>query len=165
MKVQAINQNTNFMAHKRRFLDNESRNQLAQILQKMDDETIYKSNEYSFESTRTKRLSLFNGRKSTAELTDSRIFLDKIPPEKQTGGNTCLTIGKTELVIENKTGEIIDYYKPFYKCWKNIMKQINKTLTSFNVSFNNPTAVKKHKLSISGFTKKGFEVLFKKKVK
>ena len=165
MKVQAINRNTNFMGEKRRFIDKESRNQLTQILQKMDDETIYKSNEYSFDSTRTKRLSLFEQNKQIAELIDFRIFLNKIPQQRQSEGNTGLTIGKTELVIENKTGEIIDYYKPFYKCWKNIMKQINETLTTFNVLFNNPKAVKKNKLTVSGFTKKGFEVLFKMKVK
>lgn len=164
MKIQQIQSNINFESNKRRYIGSESHQQLEQILTKMNSETIYKSNDYSFESTRTKRLSLVN-HTGKAELIDSRTKIGKIPTKKQMQGNTLLTIGKTELVIDNKSGEIIDYYKPFFTCWKNVIKKIQTTLGVINSSYNNSNIVKKHKLTISGFTPKGFEVLSKIKVK
>lgn len=165
MKVQQIQPNINFESNKRRYIGSESHQQLEQILTKMNSETIYKSNDYSFESTRTKRLVLMNNTAKKAELIDTRSKLDKIPTENQMQGNTLLTIGKTELVIDNKSGEIIDYYKPFFTCWKNVLKKIQTTLGALNSSYNNSNIVKKHKLTVEGFTKKGFEVLSKIKVK
>ena len=43
MKVQQVQSNINFEAKKPRYLDYESREQLTQILRKMDEETVYKS--------------------------------------------------------------------------------------------------------------------------
>lgn len=165
MKIQQIQSNINFERNNKHYINAESYKQLEQILHQMDNETVYKSNEYSFQSTKTTRLSLMDNKTKKAELIDTRNKLDKIPTEKQMQGNTLLTIGKTELVIDNKSGEIIDYYKPFFTCWKNVLKKIQTTLGALNSSYNNSNIVKKHKLTVEGFTKKGFEVLSKIKVK
>ena len=165
MKIQQIQSNINFERNNKHYINAESYKQLEQILHQMDNETVYKSNEYSFQSTKTTRLSLMDNKTKKAELIDTRNKLDKIPTEKQMQGNTLLTIGKTELVIDNKSGEIIDYYKPFFTCWKNVLKKIQTTLGAINSSYNNSNIVKKHKLTVEGFTKKGFEVLSKIKVK
>ena len=165
MKVQQIQPNINFESNKRRYIGSESYQQLEQILHQMDNETVYKSNEYSFQSTKTTRLSLMDNKTKKAELIDTRNKLDKIPTEKQMQENTLLTIGKTELVIDNKSGEIIDYYKPFFTCWKKVLKKIQTTLGAINSSYNNSNIVQKHKLTVEGFTKKGFEVLSRIKVK
>ena len=166
MKVQSIQSNTNFQANKvTRRLDYESYELLGKLLETMDKETIYKQNEYSFESTRTKRLTLHDYKKrEIAELIDSRQNLVPIENRNQMFDNTLLTIGKVELVIENKTGKIINYYKPFLKTWNNIMKNIKNILLDFNNSYYTK-AVKKHRISFEGLTQKGFEILSKIKVK
>ena len=165
MKVQSIQTNTNFEAKKQIRLDYESREQLEQVLTKMDKETLYKSNEYSFESTRTKRLTLRDNKKrEKAELIDSRQNLEQIGSKNQMFNNTLLTIGKVELVIENKTGKIIDNYKPFFKSWNSVLKNIKNTLLDFNNCYYTKM-VQKHQISINGLTKKGAEILQKIKVK
>ena len=69
------------------------REQLEQILTKMDKETLYKQDEYSFESTRTKRLSLYDHKnREIAELIDSRQILVPIENRNQMFDNTCLLL-------------------------------------------------------------------------
>ena len=46
-----------------------------------------------------------------------------------------------------------------------IMKKINDVLVTINATYHNSWSVKKHKFGIKGFTKKGIEILEKKKVK
>lgn len=164
MKVQYIQSNPTF-EKKHRFIDLESQEQLTQILRKMDKETEYKENEYSFAHLKTTRLELFgNKNKKLAELVDARKNLKRLPEGKDMFGTTSLTINKVQLVIDNKSGEIIDYFKPFFKTWKGIIKDINNTLLDFNNYFYS-TVVKKHKFGIEGLTKKGAEALDKIKVK
>ena len=166
MKVQQIQPNMTFHANKTtRCLDYESHELLGKLLETMDKETLYEENENSFESTRTKRLSLYDHKnREIAELIDSRQNLNQIGSNNQMFGNTCMTIGNVQLVIENKTGKIIDYYKPFLKTWNSIMKNIKSTLLDFNNGFYT-NLVQKHRLTIEGFTSKGFEKLKKIKVK
>ena len=143
-----------------RRLDYESYEQLEQILTKMDKETLYKQDEYSFESTRTKRLSLYDHKnREIAELIDSRQNLVPIENRNQMFDNTYMTIGKVQLVIENKTGKIIDYYKPFLKTWNSVMKNIKNTLLDFNNGFYTKGLVEKHRIGIQGFTEKGFKII------
>jgi hypothetical protein len=161
MKVQQIQPYTTFGANKTtRRLDYESYEQLEQILTKMDKETLYKQDEYSFESTRTKRLSLYDHKnREIAELIDSRQILVPIENRNQMFDNTYLTIGKVQLVIENKTGKIIDYYKPFLKTWNSVLKNIKNTLLDFNNGFYTKGLVEKHRIGIQGFTEKGFKII------
>ena len=165
MKIHQVQANTTFNANKTtRRLDYESYEQLEQILTKMDKETLYKQDEYSFESTRTKRLSLYDHKnREIAELIDSRQILVPIENRNQMFDNTCLTIGKVQLVIENKTGKIIDYYKPFLKTWNNVMKKIGETLLDFNNSFYT-NMVQKHRYTTKGLYPKGKELAKKLKV-
>ena len=165
MKIQQVQANKTFNANKTtRRLDYESYEQLEQILTKMDKETLYKQDEYSFESTRTKRLSLYDHKnREIAELIDSRQILVPIENRNQMFDNTCLTIGKVQLVIENKTGKIIDYYKPFLKTWNRIMKKIGETLLDFNNGFYT-NMVQKHRYTTKGLYPKGKELAKKLKV-
>lgn len=161
MKIQQIKPNLNFEARKKRYIDLESKKQLTQILRKMDSETVYQSDGATFESTRTSRLELFSHdkNKKTAELVDTRRNLDKIPEGYDMIKETLLTIGKTELVIDNKSGEIIDWNKPFFSSWKGIMKKISDTLITINATYHQPEYVKKHYFAIEGLTKKGYNKL------
>ena len=167
MKVQQIQSNLNFEAKQKRFIDTDAQYQLETLLRTMDEEAVYKANDYHFESSRVTRLTLCDTKNSAdkAELVDGRRFLGKIPEKNQLDGNTCLTIGKTELVINNRNGEIIDYYKPFFKPWNKVVKQAGETIRYFLNLYHTPEKVMKHKFSVEGFTKKGFEALEKLKVK
>ena len=166
MKIQQVQPNLNFEA-KRRYIDLESQEQLTQILRKMDKETEYKENEYTFAHSKTTRLQLFNHDKNEklAELVDARHNLKKLPEGKDMFGTTSLTIGKIQLAIDNKSGEILAWYKPFFTSWKGIMKKINDTLMTINTVYHRSEFVKKYKFGIEGYTKKGAEFLNKIKVK
>ena len=131
MKVQHIQQNINFEA-KKRYIDTDAQYYLEKLLRKMDKEIEY--NEFSFAHKKTTRLELFNHNKDKklAELIDGRDNYKKLPKDKDIFGTTFLTIGKTELSIDNKSGEILAYSKPFYKTWNNILKNIRNTLLDFN---------------------------------
>ena len=61
------------------------------------------------------------------------------------------------MVINNDTGEIIDYYKPFFTTWKSIMKKIDKYVQFFKENFDNRELVKERKLTTSGFTEEGYK--------
>ena len=167
MKIQQVQSNINFESKKRRFIDLESQEQLTQILRKMDKETEYKENDYTFSHTKTTRLELLNHDKGDklAELVDARHNLKKLPEGKDMIGTTSLTIGKVQLAIDNKTGEILAWWKPFFSTWSGIMKKINDVLVTINATYHNSWQVKKHKFGIEGFTKKGAEFLEKIKVK
>ena len=84
MKIQQIQPNLNFEA-KKRFIDKDARYQLETLLRTMDEETVYKANDYHFESSRVTRLTLCDTKNSTdkAELVDGRRFLGKIPEKNQ----------------------------------------------------------------------------------
>lgn len=167
MRVQQVQPYINFEAKKRRYIDLESQEQLTQILRKMDKETEYKENEYSFEHSKITRLELFNHDKNEkiAELVDARKNLKKLPEGKDMFGTTSLTIGKVQLAIDNKSGEILAWWKPFFSTWRGIMKKINDVLITINASYHNSWQVKKHKFGIEGFTKKGAEFIEKIKIK
>ena len=166
MKIQPIQSNVNFQAQKR-FIDSDSHYYLVKLLDKMDEETVYKSNEYHFESSRVNRLTMCDTKNSCdkAELIDTRRFLGKVPEKNKHDSETLLTIGKTELVINNRNGEIIDYYKPFFKPWKKVIKQAGETIKDFINLYHTPEMVMKHRFGVEGFTKKGFEALQKLKAK
>ena len=166
MKVQLIQSNKSFQANNKvsRYIDYESQKLLGKLLEKMDIETVFKGNEYAYESTKTRQITLRDSKKrEIAELIDTRQNLTKIyPGGDQMFGNTCLTIGKVQLVIENKTGKIIDFYKPFLKTWNGIMRKIGETLLDFNNNFYT-NVVQKHRYTTKGLYPKGKE--FAKKLK
>ena len=167
MKIQKVKSYVNFEANKSRFIGEESHKNLEKLLKKLDNDTIFKSNEYSFDSSRVTRITLWDTKKveEKAELIDGRRSLDKIPDKNQLDKTTCLTIGKTELVIKNSNGEIIDFYKPFFKSWKTVIEQVGKIIQEFLVLYENPKLVMKHRFGVSGFTKKGHEIIDRIKVK
>ena len=155
MKVQNISQNSQVF-EKRRFINAQMRSDLEVLLERMNSEVVTESGEYRFKSTMTKKLE-----SGKAFLIDGRIFLNKVPLDKQMQHETMITIGKTELVIDNATGEIIDHHKPFYITWQSALKKLAKYLTLFKEQYNNPQIVTKKTLSIAGFTEKGIEMFRK----
>ncbi len=158
MKVQSINQ-VNFES-KKRFLNQEQMESLENVLTRMNNETKLHQNDTWFTSTVTKELS-YNENK--IRLIDDRMLFKKIADNKQMQKETLFTLGKTQLVINNKSGEIIDWNKSFFISWKKIMKNISDSLKIFVENFDNSNIVKKKKMTFEGFTPKGWEIINKLK--
>ena len=157
MKVQKIQsaKPINFES-KQRFVSPESRIVIRELIDKMREDAVYTSDGDRFVATIFKELSDAEGK---VKLQDGKIYVgEKLPIDnKDLKGNTLFTIGKTELVIDNKTGEILDYYKPFFTTWKSVMKKLDKYVKFFRENYDNRELVKERKLRMSGFTEQGFE--------
>ena len=160
MRIQQIQPNTSFEA-KHRFLNKNQMADIKTLLTKMNEESVYsQTDNIFFASNITKKLCIGKD----IEFIDDRMLTKPIPKDKQMFAQTLFTIGKTELVIDNKTGEILDYNKPFFKTWKNIMNQISHYLKMFNENYENPEIVKPVKFSINGMTEYGLS-LYRKALK
>ncbi|MBO5738649.1 hypothetical protein J6R97_04845 [bacterium] len=160
MRIQQVQSSINFEAKKRRFIDLESQEQLIQILRKMDENTFYKEISGHFESKKTVRIDLFDhNHNKKAELIDMRGNLKKLDEGKDIYNTTTLTIGKTQVSINNKTGEIKEWEKPFFSSWNTILKKIKNTLSEINTAYHQPERVHKYKLGIEGLTKEAYNKL------
>ena len=155
MKVQPIQsvQHINFES-KQRFVSDEAKSGIQNIIARMRENTTYSDNGYYFKAVIFKELSDINGK---VKFQDGRIYLGNQLPKKIMNGETLLTIDKTKLVIDNQAGEIKDHYKPFFVTWKQIMRKIDKYVEFFQKNFNSEELVKHKSLSMSGFTEKGLE--------
>ena len=161
MKIQKIQPNLNFEA-KRRYLDIDSLKNLRRILRKMDEDTVYKEHGGTFESTKTTRIEYLDRYKEKqAELIDLRGNLKRLDEGRDMYLETILKVGKTQVAIDNRTGEIKSWEKPFFSTWNGIMKKISFALIDFDLWYNQANRVKKHRFSIEGFTKNGYETLQK----
>ena len=153
MKIQQLGTSQSFEA-KQRFITPKSYENIKTLLTKMNAETEIETRYYTFTSTITKSL-----KSDKAEFIDGRMFFTKKPEKQQMKKETLFTIGKNELVINNKNGEIIDYHKSFFSSWKKIIKNIEKYTDFFLKNYDNQELVKKRKVSIEGFTLDGWNVL------
>ncbi len=152
MQVQTI-QSTNFES-KQRFITPDMHENIKLLLNKMNESSTYNSNGYYFRANIFKEISTKNHK---VKFRDGRMFLENKINQKEIDGETLFTIGRTELVISNKTGEIIDYYKPLFSTWKNIIKNIGKYLEFFKNNFDNMELVEHKSLPIQGLTEKGLK--------
>ena len=148
MRVNSI-QSTNFQS-KQRFVSPKTKENINFLIGKMREETAYKTDGYHSVSTIFKEISDKN---KTVKFMDGLVYVgDKLKRKTMKGGETLFKLGKTELVIDNNSGEVIDYYKPFYKTWKGIMKKVDKYVNFFKENFDNEDLVNKRYLNMSGFT-------------
>lgn len=160
MQIQAI-QNTNIAFEKKaRVLRENQMDNLKELLTKMNAETKNEQTDVLFRTTITKKLS---SPKTKVKLIDGRLIFNKTTPKRQMQGETILKLGKTELVINNKNGEVKVSHKDFFESWKNIFKKIDNALKIFNKHFDNPDIVNKSYLTIEGFTKKGINSIWNNK--
>lgn len=138
-----------------RFLRTKSYDALQSILTKMNNETTVNETPY-LKKTRIVKYLNFNNK---AVLTDGRMLTSVADNKEQMVKETLIRIGKTELVIENKIGGIIDFYKPFYKSWNSVMKKLEKVLVKINENYDNRTIVKKHAVIKKEYTTEGKKLL------
>lgn len=144
-----------------RYLTPRTYGQLRNILTAMNSEAKYIDNGKSFENTTVTKLRLHYG-KDNASLTDKRFLTEKAPDNEQMKrGVTRVDMGKTHLVIDNNSGEILMCKKPFFKTWSKVMSQLRDTIYTFDSFYTMDKVVEKVKFSIHGLTEKGLEQLNK----
>ena len=152
MQVPKIN-SVSFQAKKHSL----NKNQLFKVrmlLTRMNNETLSEKTETTFETTIT---SAIKNRHS--KFVDSRLLSERVQPEKQMVGKSMLEMNKTTLVIDNSTGEITDWKKPFLTSWHKIMRKVDQNINFFYDNFYNSSLVKKNRVTLQGFTKKGSELI------
>ena len=147
MKIQQI-QSQNFKG-KQRFLSGSTTKNIHELLNKMNSETRCEYFGDTFESKALGRLRINN----EANFIDRRHLIDKAKNSIQ--GKSTLMFKDTELTIDNKSGEILEYKKPLFKSWKKVFKKADEIITFALDNFNNTGVVKKNFLSICGFTTRG----------
>jgi len=150
MKVQKI-QPQSFEA-KQRFLNESQKFNLKMLLGRMTSESTAEIGEYRFTSNMLQCVKI--GKKS--QFFDERFLAQ---PSYKMVGRSTLKMGRTSLTFDNKTGEIIDYKKPFYSLWSRVIKKAEEVMQLANDNFNNKKVVEKRFISIEGFTSKGAELM------
>lgn len=151
MQVKKIeNQNINYGA--KHFLSQNMRASISSLLIRMNAETNRIIDGDYFKSTITKRIH-YAGK---ASFEDERNLTQKVNHKKQFQGFSVLTIGKKiSMDIDNVTGEIIDFVKPFYKPWFLVIRQAEKILREMRASFYDKELMKKDRYTVRKLTPEG----------
>lgn len=152
--------NTNFESKtpKKRFIPKDMQTSLHSLLLKMNNEikTVQEGDYYK--STIITKLHFNKG----VVFEDERRLTEKVPFEQQMQGFSNLRIGKKIVLdIDNETGELIDYQKPFYKPLSLVLKKAGNMLASIRTNFNLSEAVKKERLTINTLTSEGHKKMKK----
>lgn len=113
MKIQAIQSNQSFTGNPH-FISNNAHKDLATILVNLNRKAVTKFNGDFFHSEIPNTLKI--GEKTT--FYDKRYYMMPAPADKQIVGSSELALGKINLLINNRTGEIIRCKKPFLTRWK-----------------------------------------------
>ncbi len=133
MQVQNI-QSTNF--EKRSFISPQARENLANLINKMEKESVYPHKEDLTDAVIVTSLKVNNGPILSNYLTNYETHFLK-------GKNLEL-----DLVINNETGEITKEKKPFFSRIKNFIPDIEETINIANENYENPDIVQKLKLKM-----------------
>lgn len=153
MYINKVDQsNISYGAAKNRFLSENMRASISSILIRMNSEVerVYKGDYY--EATMLTKLHY----RDKATFEDERRLTKKLKHNEQSSGFSVLTIGKNVVLdIDNKTGEIVDFIKPFYKPWFFIMKRVEKMLAEIRTNFYDNELVQKDKLMVRELTPEG----------
>lgn len=81
------------------------------------------------------------------------------PSDKQIVGSSELALGKINLLINNRTGEVIKCKKPFLTRWEKVLKKAESALKTFKEELDNSNVVEKQIVKVSGMTKDGIKSL------
>lgn len=152
MKIQAIQSNQSFTGNPH-FISNNAHKDLATILVNLNRKAVTKFNGDFFHSEIPNTLRM--GEKTV--FYDKRYYMMPAPSDKQIVGSSELALGKINLLINNRTGEIIRCKKPFLTRWKKVLKKAESALKTFKEELDNSNVVEKQIVKISGMTKDGIK--------
>ena len=150
MQVQPINCTNDMSFGQKRYLDKQTYGYLKELLPKMNKQAVYVSNDTSYKSSFLKELQV-----DDFTLIDGRTLLKQVPQEEQLQKETLIEYGKTQLVISNKDGEIIDNNKSIFTSWKNLLDKVGDYIKLIAENFDNTKLVKRTRLNSNGLTKEG----------
>lgn len=88
-------------------------------------------------------------------LIDGRTLLKQVPENEQLQKETLIEIGRTQLVINNSNGEIIEYNKPVLTLWSRLLGKVSYYIKLVSENFENTALVKRTRLNSNGLTEKG----------
>lgn len=150
MQIQAINNSNNISLGQKRYLDKQAYEALKDLLPRINKQTVYASNDICYKSSFLNELKVDN-----FTLIDGRLLLKQVPQSEQLQKETLVEIGKTQLVISNKDGEIIDHNKPVLLPWNRLLKKVSHYIKLISENFENTSLVKRKMLNYNGLTEKG----------
>jgi len=153
MKTDKINSyNTNFCSVKPRYITDNMKASVESLLIRMNADVSRVTDGDHFKTTMTTKLH-YN---DIASFEDERRLTTKLNQKEQIQGFSVLKIGKkTVLDIDNKSGEIIDFIKPFYKPWFFVIKQAERILSDMRTNFYDISIVRKESLTVNELTPDG----------
>lgn len=111
---------------------------------------MYVSNDTNYKSSFLKELKV-----DDFTLIDGRSFLKQVPQNEQLQHQTLIEVGKTQLVINNKDGEIIDNNKSVFISWNKILEKVSNYLKLILENFEKTALIKRIRLNSAGLTEKG----------
>lgn len=152
MQIKAI-QSESFEA-KQRFLPQDTHKQVKKLLNSMNSETVCQKSEWSFSSNVLSGLKIDS---KDSRFYDGRCLVDKA--KDYFIGESDLEMGRVKLTINNATGEITKYKKPFFKSWKSIYKQASEVINCACENFGKKEVVEKRFIGIIGITQKGAKII------
>lgn len=136
---------------KQRYITDSMRASIESLLLRMNGETKVEERGDYFISTITNKLKNAEG----PVFEDERKLKKSVPYNEQMQGFSVLKFGNTRFDIDNKTGEIIDYKKPFYKTWYFVLKKAEEVLQDFRVFFNDTEIIQKEHIQLNDLTPDG----------
>lgn len=139
-------------AGKQRFISKQAKENLKNVLNKMNSEALYVEHGDIFVSSTVSGLKI-NGK---ANLKDERFLTSQSNKIK---GTTSLEFGRTNLKINNETGEIVKHKKSIFTTWSSILKKADDYINLALQNYDNKNVVNKRKITIEGFTQKGLKHL------
>ena len=158
MKVHNISGN-NFESRipKQRYVTQLMHSSIKSLLIRMNSEvTTVKVGDH-FKSTITNKIKYNNN-----SFEDERRLTKKYNQKEQMLGFSVLKLGKnTTLDIDNETGEIIGFKKPFFKPWFLILKKAENILYEMRTNFYDLNSIQKEQITINELTPEGAEKMKK----
>ncbi len=139
-------------AGKHHFISKQAKDNLKNVLTKMNSEALYIDHGDIFLSSTVSGLKI-NGK---ANLKDERFLINRSNKIK---GTTNLEFGRTNLKINNETGEIVEHRKSFFTTWASILKKADNYINLAFQHYDNKNIVNKKRVTIEGFTQKGLKQL------
>lgn len=126
MKIQNVNQQT---FQKKHYISKDAQKNLSSLIGKMDKASSYPNPN-----------SLLDAKIMQGIKFDNSIFLKGIGKDKV----SLVTINnKTGFFINNETGEVKKFKKPFFSRWKNIIPKGEKVIETANKHFDDNFGLKK----------------------
>ena len=147
---------------KQRFLSKTAQQDVKHLVGSMKLKSAVDVGEYFFSEKTLTSLNLKDNKgKNKFVFKVLRFGFDDNSAELPLQQQNIIKMGRTKLLINNETGEIIKSHKPFYKSWTKVLKKVSNYLAELRSNFYNSEKVEQKFFYIEGCTEKGADYLSK----